>query len=437
MNVGVIGTGYVGLVAGSCFAESGNDVVCVDNNAEKIANLQKGIIPIYEPGLPEIIERNVREERLVFTTDLESAVKKSFVIFIAVGTPPAENGAADLSAVFDVARAIGRTMDRYKVIVTKSTVPVGTTEQIRNIIRKETNQPFDVLANPEFLKQGAAVEDFMKPDRIVVGADDVRPAEILRDLYAPFVRTGSPVMIMDIRTAEMLKYAANAFLAARISFMNEIANLCEEVGANVDMIRKGLASDSRVGPAFLFPGVGYGGSCFPKDTQALIQTGREHNYTMRILEAVHEVNWQQAARFVEKVRKHFGGNIAGKRFGVWGLSFKPRTNDMRDAPSIKVIENLLADGASIAAYDPEATEEAKRIFGSRIQLASSNYGCLEGADALLVVTEWQAFRNPNFERMKSIMRQAVIFDGRNIYDPAHLTQFGFTYYSIGRPSGVA
>lgn len=432
MNIGVIGTGYVGLVAGSCFAESGNDVVCVDNDAAKIEKLQKGRIPIYEPGLPDIVERNLREERLTFTTDLDAAVKKSFVIFIAVGTPTGPNGAADLGAVFSVAEAIARAMDRYKVIVTKSTVPVGTNERIRETIKKHTSHPFDLLSNPEFLKQGAAVEDFMKPDRVVVGTDDVRAAEILRDLYAPFVRTGSPVLIMDVRTAEMVKYAANAFLTTRISFMNEIANLCEEVGANVEMIRKGLGTDARIGPAFLFPGVGFGGSCFPKDTLALIQTGREHKYPMHILEAVNTVNSNQALRFVEKVRKHFAGNLKGKRFGVWGLAFKPRTNDMRDAPSINIIEELLTDGATITAYDPEAMEEAKRVFGNRIQLASNNYGCLEGADALLLVTEWQAFRNPNFERMKAVMREAVIFDGRNIYDPGQVRQLGFTYYSVGR-----
>ncbi len=432
MNIGVIGTGYVGLVAGSCFAESGNDVWCVDNDEAKIEKLKRGVIPIYEPGLPEIVERNLREERLTFTTDLDAAVKKSFVVFIAVGTPTTPSGAADLTAVMDVAAAIGRAMDRYKVIVIKSTVPVGTSETIRDVIKKQTTQPFDLLSNPEFLKQGAAVEDFMKPDRVVVGADDVRAAEILRDLYAPFVRTGSPVLIVDVRTAEMLKYAANAFLAARISFMNEIANLCEQVGANVDMIRKGLASDSRIGPAFLFPGVGYGGSCFPKDTRALIDTGRQHEYPMKILEAVDAVNNSQALRFVEKVRAHFAGNLRGKRIGVWGLAFKPRTNDMRDAPSITIINTLLEDGAVVTAYDPEAMEEAKRIFGNRIQESSSNYGCLEGADALLLVTEWQAFRNPNFERIKSIMRQPVIFDGRNIFDPVQLRQAGFTYYSVGR-----
>lgn len=432
MNIGVVGTGYVGLVAGSCFAESGNDVVCVDNNASKIESLAKGVISIYEPGLPEIVERNLREERLSFTTDLEAAVRKSFVIFIAVGTPTGQNGAADLSAVYDVAAAIGRSMDRYKVIVMKSTVPVGTCEQVREIIKKETTHPFDIVSNPEFLKQGAAVEDFMKPDRVVVGADDVRSAEILRDLYAPFVRTGSPVLIVNIRTAEMVKYAANAFLAARISFMNEMANLCEQVGANVEMVRKGLAADSRIGPAFLFAGVGFGGSCFPKDVRALIQTARKHNYEMKILEAVDAVNTSQALRFVDKVRKHFEGKLEGKRFGLWGLAFKPRTNDMRDAPAIRIVENLLAGGAAVTAYDPEAMEDAKIIFGDRIQFSSNNYGCLEEADGLLLVTEWQTFRHPNFERIKTLMREPVVFDGRNIYDPAQLRQLGFTYYGMGK-----
>ena len=432
MNISVIGTGYVGLVAGSCFAESGNDVWCVDNDVSKIENFRKGVIPLYEPGLPEIIERNVREERLTFTTDLDAAVRKALVIFVAVGTPSAANGAADLTAVFAVATAIGRAMDRYKVIVIKSTVPVGTGEKVREIIRNETKQPFDVLSNPEFLKQGAAVEDFMKPDRVVVGAEDVRAAEILRDLYAPFVRTGSPVMIVDVRTAELLKYAANAFLAARISFMNEVANLCEHVGANIDLVRKGLAADSRIGPAFLFSGIGFGGSCFPKDVRALIDIGRQHDFEMKILEAVDAVNTNQPARFLEKIRRHFKNDVRGKRIAVWGLSFKPRTNDMRDAPSIKIIDGLLSDGAIIAAYDPEAMEEAKTIFGTRIQLSVNNYGCLEGADALVLVTEWQAFRNPNFDRMKAAMSSAVIFDGRNIYDPNYVRQLGFTYYGVGR-----
>jgi UDPglucose 6-dehydrogenase len=432
MNIAVIGTGYVGLVAGSCFAESGNDVVCVDNDADKVASLRKGSIPIYEPGLSDLVERNVRDERLKFTTNLTEAVQGATIVFLAVGTPTTPTGAADLSAVFSVAKGIGQSLNGYKVVVTKSTVPVGTTHKIRDVIRKETPLHFDVVSNPEFLKQGAAVEDFMKPDRIIVGADDPEPAEILRDLYAPFVRTGSPVLVVNIRTAEMLKYAANAFLAARISFMNEIANLCGMVGADVDMVRKGLASDSRIGPSFLFPGVGYGGSCFPKDTRALIETGREHGYEMKILKAVHSVNSAQATRFVERVSAHFGGVLKGKRFSVWGLSFKPRTNDMRDAPSIAIIENLLDQGATIAAYDPEAMDEARRIFGSRIQLCATNYACLEGTEALLLLTEWQAFRNPNFERMKTLMRQPVIFDGRNIYDPVHLREQGFIYYGVGR-----
>jgi UDPglucose 6-dehydrogenase len=385
MNVAVIGTGYVGLVAGSCFAEGGNDVICVDNNADKVEKLKQGLIPIYEPGLPELVERNMREERLSFTTDLPDAVRKSLVIFLAVGTPTTPSGAADLTAVFDVAASIGKAMDRYKVIVTKSTVPVGTAKKIREIVKKHTKQPFDVVSNPEFLKQGAAVEDFLKPDRVVVGADDPRPAEILRELYSPFVRTGNPVMIMDIQTAEIVKYAANAFLAARISFMNEIANLCEAVGADVDMVRKGLASDSRIGPAFLFPGVGYGGSCFPKDTRALIETGKENNYGMKILEAVHAVNADQPRRFVDKVLGHFK-DLKGKRFAVWGLAFKPRTNDMRDAPAIPIIQAMLEKGATVSAYDPEAMEEAKKIFGTGIQLAPNNYACLEGVDALLIIT---------------------------------------------------
>ena len=432
MNIGVIGTGYVGLVAGACFAESGNDVVCVDIDEAKIEKLRQGIIPIYEPGLPELIERNVREERLTFTTDMEMAVRKSFIIFIAVGTPTTASGAADLTAVLSVARDIGRFMDRYKLIAMKSTVPVGTSEKVRDTVAQETTQPFDVVSNPEFLKQGAAVEDFMKPDRIVVGANDARAGEILRDLYAPFVRTGSPVLMMDTRTAELVKYAANSFLAARISFMNEIANVCEEVGADVDMIRKGLASDGRIGPAFLFAGVGFGGSCFPKDIRALAQTAREHGSSMPILEAVDAVNVNQAMRFVGRVKKHFGTGLKGSQIAVWGLAFKPRTNDMRDAPAIRIINALLEAGCTITAYDPEAMDEGRKHFGERIQYAATSYACVEGADALLVITEWQVFRNPNFERMKSLMKSPVVFDGRNIFDPASMRQMGFTYSSVGR-----
>ncbi len=431
MNIAIIGTGYVGLVAGSCFAESGNDVICVDNDEEKIKKLSKGKIPIYEPGLPEVVERNLREGRLSFTTNLAAAVKKSFVTFIAVGTPQF-NGRADLDAVHSVAVDIGRAMDRFKVIVMKSTVPIGTTEKVSDIIRAETDQPFDIISNPEFLKEGAAVEDFMKPDRVIIGAEDERAAEIVRELYAPFVRTGSPVLVTDVRTAEMTKYASNAFLAARISFMNEFANLCELVGADVDMIRKGIGLDSRIGQAFLFAGLGFGGSCFPKDVEALIETGRQQDYPLRILEAVHEVNREQRLRFLGKVLTHFGEDLSSKRLAVWGLAFKPRTADMREAPAVDIIEGLLKRGATVAAYDPEAMEEAERIFGSRIELKKNNYGCLEGADALLLITEWQAFRNPNFERMKSLMREPVVFDGRNIYGPPQMREMGFTYYSVGR-----
>ncbi len=431
MNIAIIGTGYVGLVAGSCFAESGNDVICVDNDEEKVKKLSKGKVPIYEPGLPEIVERNLREGRLSFTTNLESAVKKSFVTFIAVGTPQV-NGRADLGAVHSVAVDIGRAMDRFKVIVMKSTVPIGATEKVSDIIRAETDQPFDIISNPEFLKEGAAVEDFMKPDRVIIGAEDERAAEIVRELYAPFVRTGSPVLVTDVRTAEMTKYAANAFLAARISFMNEFANLCELVGADVDMIRKGIGLDSRIGQSFLFAGAGFGGSCFPKDVEALIETGRQQDYPLRILEAVNAVNREQRLRFLGKVLKHFGEDLSSKRFAIWGLAFKPRTDDMREAPAVDIIEGLLKRGGSVAAYDPEAKEEAERIFGSRIQLAKNNYDCLEGADALMLITEWQAFRNPNFERMKSLMRDPVVFDGRNIYSPSQMREMGFTYYSVGR-----
>jgi UDPglucose 6-dehydrogenase len=433
MNVAVIGTGYVGLVAGACFADSGNDVICVDIDKEKVERLQKGIIPIYEPGLPEIVERNVRDSRLSFTTDIKAAVQQSFVIFISVGTPQTSDGSADIGPVLAAARDIGRSIDRYKVIVTKSTVPVGTTEKVRNAIREQTDIPFDVVSNPEFMKEGGAVEDFLKPDRVIIGADDVRPAEVVRELYAPFVRTGNPVLMMDIKTAELTKYAANAALATRISFMNEIANLCDTLGADIDMIRKGLGTDARIGPSFLFPGVGYGGSCFPKDIRALLHTAREQKYALRILEAVDAVNVEQPIRFVERIRQHFEEKLAGKQIAVWGLSFKPRTDDMRESPALKMIERLLEYGAQVSAYDPEANDEAKHSLGSRVRIAASNYECVEGADALVLATEWQAFRNPNFEQMKKVMRTPVVFDGRNIYDPVRMRQMGFTYYAVGRP----
>ena len=431
MNIAVIGTGYVGLVAGCCFAESGNDVICVDKDSIKIKQLSKGHSTIYEPGLPELLNRNLRAGRLTFTTDLRVAVRKSFVLFIAVGTPQT-GGKPDLRAVQAVAAGIGEAINEFKVIVTKSTVPVGMTEELGDTIRAGTDEPFDMISNPEFLKEGAAVDDFMKPDRVIIGAEDERAAQIVKELYAPFIRTGSPVLVTDIRTAEMIKYASNAFLATKISFMNECANLCEEVNADVDLVRKGMGLDKRIGPSFLFPGVGFGGSCFPKDIEALIATGRHHHYPLRILEAVNQVNVAQRQRFSEKVLDHFGGNIKGKRFGVWGLAFKPRTDDMREAPAVDIIEGLLASGAQVVAYDPEAMDEAERIFGSRISLAKNNYACLKDADALLLVTEWQAFRNPNFQRMKSEMRSPVIFDGRNVFVPDQMRDLGFVYYGIGR-----
>jgi len=431
MKIAVIGTGYVGLVAGACFAESGNDVICVDKDEAKIERLTGGESTIYEPGLPELIRRNQKEGRLRFSTDLAGAVQESFVLFIAVGTPQAQ-GETDLGAVHAVARAIGGAIDEFKVVVMKSTVPVGTTERVGDIIRSETDQPFDMISNPEFLKEGAAVDDFMKPDRVIIGAEDDRAADIVRELYTPFVRTGSPILRTDIRTAEMTKYASNAFLATKISFMNEFANLCEAVGADVDAVRKGMGLDERIGTAFLFPGVGYGGSCFPKDIEALIATGHLHDYPLHILEAVHRVNRSQRQRFLQKVLEHFGDQVQGRRIAVWGLAFKPRTDDMREAPSVDIIEGLLDRGATVSAYDPEAADQARQVFGSRIELAPNNYACVEGADALLVVTEWQAFRNPDFDRIKDAMLSPAVFDGRNIYSPDVMREMGFTYYGVGR-----
>jgi UDPglucose 6-dehydrogenase len=431
MNVAVIGTGYVGLVVGSCLAESGNDVICVDNDVEKIGKLCGGHVPIHEPGLPEIIQRNLREGRLDFSADLDEAVRKSFVLFVAVGTPQ-YNGEPDLGAVEAVAASIGKAINRFKIIVVKSTVPVGTTERVAEIIRASTDKPFDVVSNPEFLKEGAAVDDFMKPDRVIIGARDERTAEMVRELYGPFVRTGSPILITDIRTAEMTKYASNAFLATRISFMNEFANLCEHVGADVEMVRKGMALDDRIGASFLFPGLGFGGSCFSKDLGALIATGRRHAYPLRMLEAVGCVNIEQRRRFVAKLMQHFDGQLDGKHIAVWGLAFKPRTNDMRDAPAVDVIRAVLEAGATVTVYDPEAMCEARQIFRTQVEYAPNSYACLNGADALALVTEWQAFRNPNFDRMKEEMRAPVVFDGRNIYDPQQMREMGFTYYCVGR-----
>jgi UDPglucose 6-dehydrogenase len=428
----VVGTGYVGLVAGTCFAESGNDVVCVDIDEKKIAELADGHIPIYEPGLEELIRRNTGEGRLTFTTDLTDAVRRSLICFLAVGTPPGADGSADVSAVLAVARAIGTAMDGYRVIVAKSTVPVGTSDQIRDAVASVTSHPFDIVSNPEFLKEGAALEDFMKPDRVVIGSSGHRATELMKELYAPLVRTENPIIVMDNHSAEMTKYAANALLATRISFVNEVANLCERVGADVNSVRRGVGSDRRIGHHFLFPGVGYGGSCFPKDVQAFVRTADEHGLRFSLLRAVEEVNERQKRVLVDKVVGHFGADLAGRCFAVWGLAFKPRTDDMREAPAIPIIEGLLERGARVQAHDPEAMQAARPFFGDRISYHRHNYEALDGADALLVVTEWAEFRRPDFQRMKDLLRAPVVFDGRNIYDPHVMRELGFTYHSIGQ-----
>ena len=434
MNLAVIGTGYVGLVAGTCFAESGNDVLCVDIDEAKIAALKAGKVPIYEPGLEELVQRNAKEQRLSFTTDLKAAVRQAAIIFIAVGTPQNSDGKVNINQVLATAKAVALAMNGYKIVVNKSTAPVGTVEQIKSVIASAAKHPFAVLSNPEFLKEGAAVEDFMKPDRVVLGGDDAEAIEQLKELYEPFVRTGNPILVMDTRSAEMSKYAANAMLATKISFINEVANLCEKVGADVNEVRRAIGMDRRIGPHFIFPGAGYGGSCFPKDIRATIGMG-EPDLELPLLRAVERVNEHQKGLLVEKVKRRFGPDLSGLTFAVWGLSFKPRTDDMRDAPSITAIEALLKAGGRVEAYDPEATAEAKKIFGDRIGYHRRNYDALKGADALLIITEWNEFRRPNFLTIKELLKRPVIFDGRNIYDPAELKKLGFTYYSIGRKDG--
>jgi UDPglucose 6-dehydrogenase len=431
MKVAVVGTGYVGLVAGACFAESGNDVVCVDKDEAKVRTLKRGKMPIYEPGLEELVRRNRQEGRLSFTRMLAKAVRDSTIIFIAVGTPQGEDGSADLKHVLGVAGEIAKAMDSYKVIVDKSTVPVGTSERVREVIRRATTHPFSVVSNPEFLKQGAAIDDFMKPDRVVIGAEDARAQEIMLELYSPFTRTGAPIMVMDCASAELSKYAANAMLASRISFMNEVANVCELVGADVDHVRRAMGADRRIGSAFLFPGIGYGGSCFPKDVQAMVRFASDQSYEFKILEAVESVNKAQKTRLFAKIKKHFG-TLKGRTVAVWGLAFKPRTDDMREAPSIPLIEALVAAGVTVQTYDPEAMKVARGIFGSKITYAASNYEALKGADCLAIVTEWNEFRRPDLNRMRTLMRSPVIFDGRNIFTSDQMKQSGFTYYSIGR-----
>lgn len=436
MKITVIGTGYVGLVTGTCFAEVGVDVTCIDIDQEKIENLNKGILPIYEPGLEEMVLRNTQKQRLHFSTSLAENIKQAEVAFIAVGTPPDEDGSADLKYVLAVASSIGQYMEKPLVVVTKSTVPVSTAEKVRKAVQAELDKrgakiDFYVASNPEFLKEGAAIEDFMKPDRIVVGTDRAEAEEIMRKLYKPFLMNGHPIIFMDIPSAEMTKYAANAMLATKISFMNDVANLCEIMGADVNMVRKGIGSDARIGTKFIYPGVGYGGSCFPKDVKALIKTAKEKNYNMRILNAVEEVNDKQKEVLFNKVKTHFKGDIKGKKFALWGLSFKPKTDDMREAPSLVIIEKLLAEGASVVAYDPVAMHEAERMIGKTISYATDMYEALDGADALLIVTEWPEFRVPDFDNITKRLKNKVLFDGRNIFDPQDMKKAGYDYYCIG------
>ena len=433
MRIAIVGAGYVGLVVGAGLAENGNEVICVDNDPGKVQALQAGKVPVYEPGLEELIRRNTSEKRLTFTQGLEEAVAKSSIVFIAVSTPSTESGAADVEQVLTVAANIAKAMIGYTVVVIKSTVPVGTAAKVREAIHQGTTHPFSVVSNPEFLKQGAAVDDFLKPTRVVIGAEDSRGAGIIQELYAPVTRTGAPVVVMDCASAELAKYAANGMLATRISFMNEIANICEQVGANVDDVRRAIATDPRIGSAFLFPGIGYGGSCFPKDVKALITSAKNAGYECKILSAVEAVNKGQKNRLVRRMIKHFG-TLKGKRFGIWGLAFKPRTDDMREAPSVGIIERLLAEGATVQAYDPQATPAAKRIFGATVSFAKRSYDALVGVDALVVVTEWSEFRDPDFDRMRSLMRSPIIFDGRNVFPPRQMRAHGFTYVSIGRQS---
>ena len=435
MKICVIGTGYVGLVVGACFAEMGNFVICVDNDEEKLKKLKNGIVPIYEPGLEDLIKFNVGEKRLSFSSDLEMAVKNSLVCFIAVGTPQGEDGSADMKYVYTVAEQIGKALNGYKVIVDKSTVPVGTAEKVEEIIKnnakEEFKNEFDVVSNPEFLKQGAAVDDSLKPDRIVIGSNSERATKIMYELYSPYLRTGNPVITMDVKSAEMTKYAANSFLAVKISYINEIANICEKVGANVDMVRLGMAADRRIGSQFLFPGLGYGGSCFPKDVKALLNTAKENECEYDILKSADSVNFKQREVFIKKIEQYYNNNIKGKTFAVWGLAFKPNTNDMREAPAITIINHLLDKGAKINAYDPKAMESAKMIFGDKIIYANSSYDALKDADALILITEWNEFRRPDFNRVRDILHDKVIFDGRNIYDRDILESRGLKYIRIG------
>jgi UDPglucose 6-dehydrogenase len=432
MKIAVVGTGYVGLVTGTCFAETGNKVTCVDIDQSKVEKLSNGEITIYEPGLEKIFLRNLKEGRLKFTTSLEEGIREADIIFLALPTPPGADGAADLKYILSVADHLGKILNSYKVIVDKSTVPVGTADKVKQAIAVHYKGEFDVVSNPEFLREGVAVDDFMKPDRVVVGTESERARKIMGDLFAPFVRQGNPIIYMDERSAELTKYAANSFLAMKISFMNEIAQLCERMGADVDMVRKGIGSDDRIGKRFLFPGIGYGGSCFPKDVQALIRSSSEVGYQFNILEAVEKVNASQKLHLVHKIKKYYGDQLAGKHFAVWGLSFKPNTDDIREAPSLEMIQALLERGATITAFDPEAMPNVRKQLGDRIQLASNQYDTLHQADALIIATEWSEFRTPDFEMIENKLKQKVIFDGRNLFDVKQMEELGYHYESVGR-----
>jgi UDPglucose 6-dehydrogenase len=439
MNIAVVGTGYVGLVAGACFAETGNDVICVDVNEEKVNALKAGDVPIFEPGLEDLVKSNAKAGRLTFTTYLRDAVQASDVIFIAVGTPQDEDGSADLTHVLAVAKGIGECMNGPKIVVDKSTVPVGTADRVRAEIERATKFSVDVVSNPEFLKEGAAIDDFLRPDRVVVGVSSEEAARVMRELYAPFVRTNNPILVMDVRSAEMTKYAANTMLALRVSFMNEIANLCEKAGADINQVRIGIGTDERIGMSFIFPGIGYGGSCFPKDVQALIRTGKDHDVDLMIARSVEDVNRAQKRVLVRKIVSHYGnGGIKGRTFAIWGLAFKPKTDDVREAPALSICGELIQLGARVRAFDPEANGTFRERFGesSGIEYLENNYLALDGADALIVCTEWNAFRQPNFKKIAQTLREPVIFDGRNIYDPEEMKGHGFNYYSIGRPAVV-
>lgn len=432
MKIAVVGTGYVGLVTGTCFAETGNDVICVDIDQSKVDKLRNGEITIYEPGLEKLFLRNLKEERLHFTTNLAEGIKDALIIFLALPTPPGEDGSADLKYILGVANDLGNLLDDYKVIIDKSTVPVGTAEKVRDAVAKNYSGEFDVVSNPEFLREGVAVEDFMKPDRVVIGTSSERAKKIMTDLYSPFVRQGNPILFMDERSAELTKYAANSFLATKISFMNEIAQLCERIGADVDMVRRGIGSDERIGKRFLFPGIGYGGSCFPKDVQALSKSSKEVGYDFKILNSVMEVNERQKLHLLPKIRRYFKDDLKGKKFALWGLAFKPNTDDIREAPALYMIEALLEAGAKVSVYDPEAVNNVKKLFGDRIIYADNQYDCLEGADALVIATEWNEFRTPNFLKIVTALKNKVIFDGRNLFETNAIKELGFYYESIGR-----